>query len=464
MVLCPLMYGDTTNLPEVRKRLNSVSPSFCMAKWLHSTIHLMNGTTHSCYLPPVHPIPLKEIQANPAALHNTSEKKEQRRQMLNGERPKGCHNCWAIEDLPGERISDRILRGSESWTKPYFEQVKNLPWNADVYPTYLELSFSPICNFKCSYCSPHVSTAWHSEIKEHGPYWLSEHRHQNVQWLKDNGWMPIEDEDQNPYIDAFWKWWPEAYKKLHVLRVTGGEPLLSKHTFRLLDDVRENPSDRLELDINSNLGIPEKVMEKFVSAVEPVINGGKVRAFGLHTSLDNFGPRAEYIRNGLNFELYQKNLRTYLDRIPTAQVSFMCTFNALSVDGFEDFLDYIIELRREYQRPGRFINLDLPHLTGPEHFAVKILPKEYETRIEQLIEKMQKNVGEDRDSATFRPMEVEKLKRILDWMRTPTDEKDRRRWQKDFYLFYKEHDRRRKTDFLKTFPNMKPFWEYCQSL
>lgn len=425
----------------------------------------MNGTTHSCYLPPVHAIPVKEIKANPAALHNTSEKKDQRRKMLNGERPKGCHMCWDIEDLPGgDRISDRILRGSESWTKPYFDHIKSLPWDADVHPTYLELSFSPICNFKCSYCSPHVSTAWHSEIKEHGPYKLSQHEHQHTKYLRDMGLMPIEDEDNNPYIDAFWKWWPDAYKKLHTFRLTGGEPLLSKHTFRLLDWVRENPNPRLELDINSNLGIPEKVMDKFITAAEPIISGEKIRAFGLHTSLDNYGARAEYIRNGLNFDLYKKNLRSYLERIPNAQVSFMCTFNALSVDGFEEFLDFIIDLRREFQRPGRFINLDIPHLTGPEHFAVKILPSYYEDKIESLISKMEKQMGDDRASATFRPMEVEKLKRILEWMRTPTEDSLRKRWQKDFYLFFSEHDRRRKTNFLATFPDMQEFWQYCQAL
>lgn len=457
------MYGDTSNLPEVKKRLDSVSPTFCMAKWLHGTIHLMNGTTHSCYLPPVHPIPLNEIAKNPAALHNTSEKKDQRKQMLEGKRPKGCNMCWAIEDLPGEHVSDRILRGSESWTTPYFEQLKNRPWDADVYPTYLEVSFSPICNFKCSYCSPHVSTAWHAEVREHGSYRLSKHNHQDVNSLRLMGWMPIEDEDKNPYIDAFWKWWPEAYKHLHVFRVTGGEPLLSKHTFKLLDWVSEHPQERLELDINSNLGIPESVMDKFINKASVIINDKKIRSLGLHTSLDNFGPRAEYIRNGLNFALFRKNVEKYLDAIPDAQLSFMCTFNILSVDGFQDFLDYILELRAKYQRPGRYINLDLPHLTGPEHLSIRVLTPDYEKKIEDLQAYMQSKMGDDRATATFRPMEAEKFKRILDWMRAHTNEDEKRRWRKDFYLYFNEHDRRRKTDFLKTFPNMEEFWNHCRS-
>lgn len=463
--ILPSMYGDTDNLPEVKKRLDTVSPTFCMAKWLHATIHLMNGTTHSCYLPPVHPIPLNEVTSNPGALHNTSEKKQQRKMMKEGKRPKGCHMCWAIEDLPGgERISDRILRGSESWTTPYFNKLKEIKWNEDVYPTYLEVSFNPVCNFKCSYCSPHVSTAWHQEIRKNGPYALSKHIHQDIRSLRTMGWMPIEDEDMNPYVDAFWKWWPEAYKHLHVFRITGGEPLLSKNTFKTLDWVEEHPNEKLELEVNTNMGIPKKITEKFIVQAERIMQDKKIRRFGVHTSCDNYGPRAEYIRNGMNFQLFRENVDEYLSRIPNGELSFMCTFNALSVDGFKDFLDYILELRAKHSRPDRFINLDIPHLTGPEHLSVRILTKDYETRIEDLISYMKSKVGSDRATSTFRPMEVEKLTRILEWMRAHTNEDEKNHWRRDFYLYFSEHDRRRNTDFLKTFPGMEEFWHHCAGL
>ena len=56
----------------------AVSPTFCMAKWHHTTIYLQTGETHSCYHPAPHKIPLEEIADNPSALHNTKEKKDQR--------------------------------------------------------------------------------------------------------------------------------------------------------------------------------------------------------------------------------------------------------------------------------------------------------------------------------------------------------------------------------------------------
>jgi hypothetical protein len=32
----------------------------------------------------------------------------------------------------------------------------------------------------------------------------------------------------------------------------------------------------------------------------------------------------------------------------------------------------------------------------------------------------------------------------------------------DFYRFFREHDRRRDTDFLKTFPEMRAWWSECE--
>jgi len=48
----------------------------------------------------------------------------------------------------------------------------------------------------------------------------------------------------------------------------------------------------------------------------------------------------------------------------------------------------------------------------------------------------------------------------LDWMLQGTTDVERKR--ADFYKFFSEHDCRRGTDFLETFPTMKEFWENCK--
>ena len=79
---------------EIKNITDTLSPTFCLAKWHHTTIYLQSGETHSCYHPAPHTIPLEEIANNPSAIHNTNEKKLQRLEMLNGAKPSGCQYCW----------------------------------------------------------------------------------------------------------------------------------------------------------------------------------------------------------------------------------------------------------------------------------------------------------------------------------------------------------------------------------
>ncbi len=190
-------YSDFAS--EMRDKLNSVSPSFCLAKWLQVSLHLPQGRTQSCYHPPTHLVPLESLKKNPSALHNTPQKIEERKQMMNGERPAGCSYCWKMEDAPGGgekgHMSDRHYRSSEWWASPVFDEVVENGAEWDVTPRYVEVNFNQACNFKCMYCSPHLSTTWHDEIKQHGSYKLAypeTYEHNNLDALKALNLMPLE--------------------------------------------------------------------------------------------------------------------------------------------------------------------------------------------------------------------------------------------------------------------------------
>ncbi len=452
------MFGDIGKLDVVREQLNEVSSSFCMAKWMHVTIHLMTGHTHSCYLPLPHKIPLSELKKDPSALHNTKFKKIARKKMKNGERPAECKICWDIEDLPGNNYSDRHYRGVDDWTLPYFEKVKNLKWDENINPSYVEVSFSSTCNFKCMYCSPTISTSWMQEIKKHGAIKLSKHDHQSIKWLKFKGHNPLE-EDNNPYLDAFWEWWPNLVKDLMYFRITGGEPLLSPNTYKVLEWLNENPQDQLDLSINSNLGIPEKQMQRFMDLIKPLVADGKIKRHILHTSLDTWGEQAEYIRTGLKLNDFEKNLEWYLNEIPTGSVAFMCTFNNLSVVGFKQFLEYMLSLRKRFNNEKRQILLDIPHLQGPEIFSAQILTEDFYEKMNDLIAFMNERQDE---RIGIKKAEIQKMERILAWMKQEKSEDWLSHQRSDFYLYFKAHDERRGTSFLETFPQMKEFWQLCE--
>ena len=431
---------------------------------MHSSIHLHMGRTHSCYLPLTHKIPLSEIKKNPAALHNTSYKKKQRKKMLEGKRPDECKICWDIEDLPGTNYSDRHYRGQDCWTKPFFDEVKESKWDNNINPSYLEVSFSSACNFKCSYCNPTVSTSWLKEVNELGGYKLVNDTYLNPFWLKAKCLMPI-DEEKNPYLEAFWKW-PDLKKDLMFFRITGGEPLLSKETFKMLDHIYEEPLPDMELSINSNLGVSESKWQQFMEATSRIIEGKKIKHFMLHTSIDSFGNQAEYIRNGMDFKVFEKNVENYLNDIQEGSIAFTCTFNALSVVGFKRLLEWVISLRKRFYNTNRNIFIDIPHLQGPTHQSCKILTHDYFEKMDALITFMESRLDNDYG---IKSAEILKMKRIKEWMedsrpKNAAQEKKLLIDQRNFYLFFKEHDLRRGTDFLETFPEMRDFYQHCQTI
>jgi hypothetical protein len=62
----------------------------------------------------------------------------------------------------------------------------------------------------------------------------------------------------------------------------------------------------------------------------------------------------------------------------------------------------------------------------------------------------------------FSDFEVSKVQRLIDWIKADTGF-DKHKAMKNFYLFFSQHDERRGTDFLKTFPELKDFWEQCKN-
>jgi organic radical activating enzyme len=436
------------------------SPTFCFAKWHHTTIYLQTGETHSCYHPAPHKIPLEELKNNPSALHNTEHKKQERKEMLEGRKPKGCQYCWNIEALGKGYVSDRHIRSASIYNEQRVSEVKFNPWNYDVNPEYIEISFGNECNFRCGYCHPKASSRFHNEIRQHGPYSMSKNHRCDIDWFE------VFEEETNPYVEAWWRWWPEVSKTLNILRVTGGEPTIQKSTYKLFDLLEKDPKPDLELNINSNLGGKEKQLEKFTNSVNSLTSQNKIKQFKLFTSIDTWGARAEYIRDGLNIETFEKNLDYFLTNT-NAQVTFMITFNIFSVTTFQDLLEKILEWREKYNGidSGRWqrVHFDTPYLKEPLQYDINILPKEhYVPYMERHLQFIKDNTSEG-SKTQFSQLEYEKFRRVVDYMKATEYSSEKIiEGRRDFYNFFNEHDRRRSKDFQSTFPEMSEFFKLCK--
>jgi len=486
------MYKDIDYHNE-RVRMQKIyeNDTMCTAKFFTSTLYLQSGQTHSCYHPLPHQVGLDEIIDNPSAIHNSAHKKKQRKKMLCGDRPEECNYCWRVEDIGTDVLSDRIIKSKNEilLTPNAHEIILENGHEHNYDPTYLEISFGNECNMKCAYCHPKASSAWMKEMDLFGKFESAPH----LQILEEK----IYPEEENPYVEAFWKWWPDLRKNLKVLRLTGGEPLLQQNTWKFLDMLEETDdcSDMI-FQLNTNLNVKNILVQRLVKKMDSILKNKKIKKFALFSSVESWGERAQYARSGLDCDLFEKNVETImlgLNHYPSTEFSgiqIMNTFNIMCVTSYTAFLKKILEWREKFTlgRHKPYLSFDIPHCTEPNHWTLVGLPDEYAVYFEETtkfiykhswVNNWNKYPAETHDfyyGKYFSEEEQRAWDRVIkvwesivegrakidcdDYLEPRQVDDARRNW----FLFIKETDARRGTNFLDIFPEMEPYYKICAGL
>jgi len=449
-------------LSSAEQMKQDLGTALCLAKWKQVSLHLPTGLNNSCYHPPLHEIRVEDIGRGGTGLHNTEYKKQQRKLMLAGDKPSECQYCWNME--VNDKLSDRHYRSGEPWAAKDFDSIKNSTGDEDVVPSYVEVNFNHACNLACSYCSPQFSSTWEQEVQRHGGYPTSTVHNDPSHFMGRN--RPIPVREHNPYVEAFWQWWPDLYKELTHFRMTGGEPLLDKNTYRVFDYVLANPSPKLHLNVTSNFSVDEKTWQKYLGYVKRLCQEGNLEHFMQYISLDSFGPQAEYIRHGLDFNLLWDRVNQFLTEVPSYNsITFIVTMNNLSVTNLSSLFAGILGLRKLYSTTYQRVWFDTPVLRQPAWQSLQILPESYVDQLEQLWAWMIRQIETEATRFQgFKDYEIARLDRDIAWMRDgqKLDPAYIKQNKADFYRFFTEADRRHGTEFLKTFPEMSSWWRECE--
>ena len=139
--------------------------------------------------------------------------------------------------------------------------------------------------------------------------------------------------------------------------------------------------------------------------------------------------------------------------------------NNLSVVGLQQQLDWILRLRQSYSKTYQRVWFDTPLLRQPAWQSLQILPEVYVGVLERVADWMELNLEtSDKPFQGFKDYEVQRMRRDIDWMKAGSklDKEYIKTQRANFYKFFNEHDKRRKTDFLLAFPEMKEFWNECK--
>jgi len=386
----------------------TASNTLCRAKWAEGTIWLYQGTTASCHHNPFHKITLDSNE--PSSIYNTPEKLAERELMLAGERPPGCSYCWTAEDRG--QISDRTIKTE----KLHFVDYKNL----SAMPQVLEVAFERTCNLACAYCSPSFSSKWANEIKKNGAYLLStDSRYQDTSILPED----------NPYVDAFFAWWPELKTSINTLRITGGEPLMSPNFWKFLDML---DSFKGTLIVNSNLICHKDEVEKLIEKTQ----GINLR---IHTSIESSFKQAEYVRDGFEEQIWLDNVSKILGT-KRIVVNLSTAINNLSVWSFDEYLKIALKLKSRFGYS--MVETSCNFVQYPKFMYIGLIPQFYQQSIAERISK---------PYSPFKPMfslvERQHIERLINLLsESPIQDPDKELLT-DLKSFVLQYDQRRNKNY-----------------
>ena len=121
-------------------------------------------------------------------------------------------------------------------------------------------------------------------------------------------------------------------------------------------------------------------------------------------------------------------------------------------------------LKEDYGTNDRYwasaVFLDSSYLRYPQHQSVQLLPdkkwKDVVLEQSKLMFFLWYSIF-DHNYIGYSDIEIQKVKRIYDWMNADVDPKHLKSIDEKLLSYFKAHDERRNTNFVKTFPELEVF-------
>ena len=234
--------------------------------------------------------------------------------------PLGCHECTLAEHY-----------GDNSYRQVFNEQDTQAPG-----VQFLDIRNSNLCNLKCRSCGPHFSNKWGDELG----YEITIKRHDITEHL--------------PYL---------LTDDLHWMYFTGGEPLINRDHWDLLEElIASGRSRNIKLMYNTNMTTLKYKKTQIVSIWQ------QFAGVTVNCSIDAIGEKINYIRSGADWDTIIQNfdklhrLSLYWDKF---HINLTPTVSILNIWFFAE----LVKFASDYNITCKPIILG-----GPEIFALSVIP------------------------------------------------------------------------------------------
>lgn len=293
--------------------------AFCLAPWVHSHINFSKNRALCCM---AKGLPEEGVEID--SFWNSEHMKSVRLQMLKGSPPpEDCRICL-----------DQIMTSSKPWERfekyreyeQKFYELTDADGGFNGEPIDFDFRLENTCNLQCRMCNEEAS----SQI---------ERTFRKILSSEDERLKKLEKQKEimrKTYI-------PELKSSLEKGSVrsiywASGEAFMQQNHW---DFVREAKAKKIDskicLEYNSNFSYPPKVFQKYLSEISSF---GEI---GFVASIDGFGITGEFIRDGLRWDYFEKNL-SLLQNSPydnIRHISFQIVLTIPTLLNLEDLLEYL---------------------------------------------------------------------------------------------------------------------------
>ena len=348
------------NLTDRQRFLLTESKTFCMYPWIH--LHAYpTGEAYPCCHAEMAVGPVGNChQDSLKTIANSEGMRTLRNNMLTETKSPTCNRCYEQEE-------SGFFSGRQSANKHHGHHIEetyatNEDGSVDNFTmTYWDIRFSNLCNLKCRSCGHIFSSQWYQDqAKLAGPDWASKNKVLNIAGRhKTDMWEQLQ-----PHLDY-----------VEQIYFAGGEPLIMEEHYLILEELERRGRFDVRLIYNTNF-TDVRLKDRLVFDYWKKFNSVSVGA-----SLDDMGPRAEYIRKGTAWYEVEANRIAMMEICPKVDFYISPTLSIMNAL-------HLPEFHRNWVERGfiRAQDLNVNILQDPAYYRIDIATPEYKHRIQEKFE------------------------------------------------------------------------------
>lgn len=329
------------------------SKTFCIYPWIH--LHAYpTGEAYPCCHAEMKPGIVGNCRTQSLEEIWHGEPMQQLRQDMLTETPHpACQRCYEQEEAG-------FFSGRKSANKHHGHHIKKLESNP-FEMTYWDIRFSNLCNLSCRSCGHIFSSSWYADQAAlAGLEWKANNKPLNYAGRTETDiW-----EQLIPHLDY-----------VEQIYFAGGEPLMMEEHYNILEELERRGRFDVRLIYNTNF-THVKLKDRYVFDYWK-----KFKSVAVGASLDDMGPRAEYVRKGTTWDVVERNRKQMLETCPNVDFYISPTLSIMNAMHITDFHRNWVE--RGLLRPQ---DLNVNILQDPAYYRIDIATPEYKQRIKQKFE------------------------------------------------------------------------------